>query len=147
VIIAKGTSQLIVYGQRTGTSEEGVHVVHAETFDEVETQKGIQMALSGGGPSLFTLFEDQKFTNEKGEIALIDMSIGMTEDPNVLTAVAWSSDIYGAFPATEAFSVQEELFSVLSGPVAEQEGWLEHGQIYLTNNLNAESHKVIPIVP
>lgn len=142
VIIAKGTSQLIVYGQRTGTSEEGVHVVHAETFDEVETQKGIQMALSGSGPPLFVLLENQLFEDGKGGTNLVDMSIGVTEDPNVFIVTLWTGDIAKIFPSTEALSLQEELFSILSGPVAEQEGWLENGQIGLIDqNVKAEDQQ------
>ena len=79
VIIAAGPSQLIVYGQRIGTSEDGIHVVNAETFDEVKTQNGIQVTLSGSGPPLFAFLGPQEFTNSAGGTVLANLSVGSTE--------------------------------------------------------------------
>jgi hypothetical protein len=134
VMIAAGPSQLIVFGQRTATGEDGVHVADAETFDEVTTQKGIQMVLSGGGPQLFAFLGPQQFTNSAGGTALANVSVGSTEDPNVSVGVLWTSEIDGTFPSAEPLSLHEELFSMQSGTIAEEEGWLELGKIWLSDS-------------
>jgi len=134
VIIAAGTTQLIVYGQRTGTSEDGVHVVNTGTFDEVETQKEMQITLSGGGPPLFAFLGPQQFTNNAGETALANVSIGSTDNPNVTVAVLWTSDIDGTLPSVEPLSLHESLFSMQSGQAVEEEGWLELGKIWTSDS-------------
>jgi hypothetical protein len=138
VLIAKGNSQLILFGRGTGTGVEEVHVVNDETFAKVITQQGVQMALSGGGPPLFAYFADQPFTSSGGGAALADISVGSTDDPNVSIGFMWSSEINGAFPASEVTTLREELFSVQGEQSVEIEGWLEFGQIWTSNsNLSA----------
>ena len=134
LIVAAGTSQLIVYGQRAGTSGDGIHVVNAETFDEVKTQDKIQLTLNGGGPPLFAFLGPQQFTNNTGETALANVSVGSTEDPNVSIGVLWTGEIDGTLPPAEPLSAKDEIFSVQSGTSAEEEGWLELGKIWTSDS-------------
>jgi len=133
VIIGEGSSgNLILYGQRNGSSLEKVQVVNSETFDEVATQKWIETSLSGNGPPLYAVFPDQPFASSSGETALVDIAAGSTDDPNISVGVLWTSQMNGNFPSTEVHNKQKETFSVLSGQsIIEEEGWLELGKIWL----------------
>jgi hypothetical protein len=133
VTLAEGTSQLILLGQRSGASEAAIQVVHSGTFEEIVTQKGLQTALSGGGPLLFTLMENQPFTSGNGATAMADMSMGMTDEPDTYLVAMWTGDITTRFPPSESLSGQEGSFSVQSGPAVELAGWLENGRIALSH--------------
>jgi hypothetical protein len=132
-IIGSGTTELVLYGQRTGAIAEGIQVVNAKTLDEVKTQSGVQMALSGSGPQLFAYFPNQPFKFTGGETALADVSVGSTEDPNISIGFLWTSEIDGTFPAAKVTSAQMEAFIVQSGQSADMEGWLQFGKVWLAD--------------
>jgi hypothetical protein len=134
VLIAKGDSQLILYGQRAGTSAQEVHIVDNKTFAEITTQPGVQLALSGSGPSMFAYFADQEFSSSGGTTALADVSVGSTDDPNVSIGFLWSSQINGKFPAPDLLNSHENVLSVQAGQPVELEGWLEFGQIWTSDS-------------
>lgn len=131
VIIGWGTTQFILYGQRSGTNAEGIQIVNAITMDEVKGQTGVQNTLNGNGPPLFTYFPNQQFTSSDGKTALADISVGSTDDPNISIGFLWTSEIDGIFPPGKAADAQMELFSVQSEQTMELEGWLQFGKVWL----------------
>jgi len=132
VTLGDGTSQLILYGQRTGESDETIHVVHAGTFEEVETQRGLQTALNGGGPFLFTLMENQPFKSDAGATALADMSMGMIDEPDTYLVAMWTSDISTTFPHNTTHFDEKSFTFQMEADDVELEGWLENGRIGLS---------------
>jgi len=141
VLIAKGDSQLILYGLRDGSSAQEVHIVENNTFADVTTQQGVQAALSGSGPSFFAYLADQKFSSSGGTTALADVSVGSTDDPNVSIGFLWSSEIDGAFPASDILSSPENLFFVQAEQPVELDGWLEFGHMWTANTNNSNGNQ------
>ncbi len=134
VILGWGTTQFLLYGQRSGTGVEESQIVNSTTLDEVKSQFGVQKTLSGNGLPLFAYFPNQPFTNSDGTTALADVSVGSTDDPNISIGFLWTSEIDGIFPTRKVTEAQMELFSVQSNQPLELEGWLKFGKLWLANN-------------
>jgi hypothetical protein len=143
-VLSKIEGQLILYGRRAGADQEEVSVVDEKTLADVSVQIGIKEALSGRGPRLFAYLPDQKFTDGQGATALADVSIGSTENPDITIAFMWTSNIDGLLPAMKEPGALETAFSVNEAQAVEVEGWLQWGNVWLSDKNAASTASKVP---